>query len=40
LANEKQVVELPKWIGNEVTEDTRYIEINLGIVTYGELQER
>ena len=40
LANEKQVVELPEWIGNEVTEDTRYIEINLGIVTYGELQER
>lgn len=35
LENEQQAVELPEWTGDEVTEDTSYIEINLGIATYG-----
>jgi len=34
LENEQQVIELPEWTGNEVTEDKYYIEINLGIATY------
>lgn len=37
LENEQQVVELPEWVGEEVTDDTSYIEINLGIATYREL---
>ena len=40
LENEQQVIELPEWVGNEVTEDTSYIEINLGIATYEGLQGR
>ena len=40
LENEQQVVELPEWTGDEVTEESSYIEINLGIATYGGLQGR
>lgn len=34
LENEQQVVELPEWAGDEVTNDTSYIEINLGVATF------
>lgn len=34
LENEQQVVELPKWTGDEVTEDMNYVEINLGLSVY------
>jgi len=39
LENENQVIELPEWTGEEVTEDDRYIKINLGLLSYHSLME-
>ena len=39
LPNEKTVVELPDWIGREVTDDHRYKNNNLAAHPYSEWKE-